>query len=169
MTLQVCPFHADEGVKGTPLRDEAGTEVFECRRQGHPRPGPWSWSFVPPPPGAMGATGLAAELGLHTELPAAIASYGSRWVEYGLVERAYALAQPGDFRRLVAQYGHSHVAPSQYTASAYLARTLGDLSRHGAVVLHVGRGTGRWSYNTDISYWSLPPEWRPPRWCATGS
>ncbi len=95
MTLQVCPFHADEGVHGTPLHDEAGTEVFECRRQGHPRPGSWAWSFVPAPPSTTAATGLAAELGLHTELTAAIASYGGRWVEYGLVERAMpSLSQP---------------------------------------------------------------------------
>lgn len=161
MAIQVCPFHADEGVRGTPLHDEAGTTAFECQRRGHPRPGPWTWSSVPEPPSSMAASGLAAELGLHTELPAAIASHGGRWVEYGLVERAYARTQPEDFRRIVRTYGHNHLAPSQYTASAYLARTLGDLSRHGTVLFRVGRATGRWSYNEAISYWAVSPE---PDW-----
>ncbi len=49
--------------RDVPLHDEAKTEVFECRRQGHPRPGPWTWSFVPEPPHAAGVSGLAAELG----------------------------------------------------------------------------------------------------------
>ena len=161
MTIQVCPFHADEGTHGTPLQDEARTEMFECHRRGHPRPGPWTWSSVPEPPNAAGVSGMAAELGLHLELPAAVATYGGRWVDYGLVERAYAQAHPNDFRRLLALYGHTHLAPSQYTASAYLARTLGELSRLGTVLFHPGRGTGRWSYNSDISYWAIPPE---PDW-----
>ncbi len=161
MTIQVCPFHADEGIHGVPLHDEAKTEVFACRRQGHPRPGPWIWSFVPEPPHAAGASGLAAALGLHVELPAALSSYPGQWVEYGLVERAYAQAHPEDFRKLVRRHGHTHLAPSQYTASAYLARTLGELSRRGNVLFRPGRGTGRWSYNSDISYWALPPE---PNW-----
>src|SRR3954454_22881718 len=109
MTIHVCPFHADEGIHGRRLHDEAKTEVFECRRQGHPRPGPWTWSFVPEPPHAAGVSGLAAELGLHLELPAALNSYPGQWVEYGLVERAYAQAHPEDFRRLVQRYGHTHL------------------------------------------------------------
>jgi hypothetical protein len=27
----------------------------------------------------------------------------------------------------------------------------------GTVLFHAGRGTGRWSYNSDISYWALRP------------
>jgi len=161
MTIEVCPFHGDEGVSGVPLGDEAGTVAFECDRSGHPEPGPFRWSRVPEPPAVPGMSGLAAELGLDSELPAAVASYGGRWVEYGLVERAYALAHPAGFQRLLDAYGHTHLQPSQYTASAYIARTLGDLSRLGTVLFHTGRGTGRWSYNSDISYWAVAPE---PDW-----
>jgi hypothetical protein len=41
--------------------------------------------------------------------------------------------------------------------SSYLAGTLGRLGRAGLVAYHDGRGTGRWSYNTDISWWSSLP------------
>ncbi len=51
--------------------------------------------------------------------------------------------------------GHTALAHKQYTASAYLARILGQLGRDGDVFYHPGIGTGRWSYNTDISYWSV--------------
>ena len=35
-----------------------------------------------------GLTGMAEELGLDVELPAAIAALGNGWFEYGLVERS---------------------------------------------------------------------------------
>ncbi len=73
-------------------------------------------------------------------------------MEYGLVERAYALGRRNDFQQLLDTYGHTHFRPSRYTVSAHLARTLGGLSRLGTVLFHAGRGTGRWSYNSDISY-----------------
>src|SRR4051794_10720649 len=172
MSFQYCPFHADEAVQGAPVGDEARSEAFECQRSaGHPTSGPHAWSWAPEPPGAEGVGGLAAELSLDFELPNAIASYNGRWVEYGLVERAYAIARPNDFARLLKLYGHTvldekvaskTIGGRQYTVSAYLARTLGDLSRHGAVLFRQGKGTGRWSYNEGISYWAVGPE--SPEW-----
>ncbi|HEY0560105.1 MAG TPA: hypothetical protein VGD03_07480 [Frankiaceae bacterium] len=100
---------------------------------------------------------MAEELSLDVELPAAVASLGVGWFEYGLVERAYAHRRPADFARLVAQWGHTAQSPRQYSVSSYLAGTLGRLSRLGKVAYHDGPGTGRWSYNTDISWWSLVP------------
>jgi hypothetical protein len=162
MSIQVCPFHSNDEVHGVPIGDEAHTESFTCSREDHPRAGAWTWSWAPDPPGGDAVSGLAAELSLDFELPKAVASYDGRWVEYGLVERAYALAQPEDFRRLVERFGHTHREDSgRYSVSAYLARTLGDLSRVGSVLFHQGSGTGRWSYNSGISYWAVPPE---PDW-----
>jgi hypothetical protein len=103
-------------------------------------------------------TGLAEELRLDVELRVALESLGDGWFEYGLVERAYAVQHPADFARMVELWGHTALAPKQYTVSSYLAGTLGRLSRLGVVAHHPGRGTGRWSYNADISWWSvLPP------------
>lgn len=54
--------------------------------------------------------------------------------------------------------GNTAIKKKRYTTSAYIAHTLGQLSSKGAIAYHQGAGTGRWSYNTDISYWStLPP------------
>lgn len=80
-----------------------------------------------------------------------------QWVEYGVLERAYALANPKDWAFLVGRYGHTAIAAKRYTVSAFLAATLGHLSRAGVVNFHSGPATGRWSYNGTISYWSLPP------------
>ena len=44
---------------------------------------------------------MAEELNLAHELPAALASLGEGWFEYGLVERAYAERDPNGFARMV--------------------------------------------------------------------
>jgi hypothetical protein len=163
MSFEYCPFHADEALAGVPLGDDIGTEAFTCpRTTGHPAEGPWTWAANPEPPVVAGIGGLAQELSLDFELPKAVQHYGGRWVEYGLVERAYAVAKPDDFRSLVSRFGHSEqLGHTNYTASAYLARTLGALSRRGDVAFKAGAGTGRWDYNATISYWSMPPA---PSW-----
>lgn len=134
---QVCPFHSDEWSAGIPLSD--GSRRYVCdRTSGHPAPGPWAWLVTPEPPEFPGVSGMAEELSLDVELPAAVASLGSGWFEYGLVERAYALRVPVDFARMVAQWGHTAQSPRQYSVSSYLAGTLGRLSRLGVVAYHPG-------------------------------
>lgn len=166
MTRQCCPFHADDDVAGQPLGADGGF-VFTCPRlKGHPTAGTYSWYVAPEPPDLPGLSGLAEELGLAVELPAAIATYPGQWVEFGLVEAAYAAANPKDFASLVARYGHTAVKPTQYSASAFLAATLGRLSAHGDVLFHQGPATGRWSYNGQISWWALSPE---PDWTSRTS
>ncbi len=156
MTGQVCPFHTDEWSPGLRLAD--GSIAHRCdRRDGHPGMAAWSWLAVPEPPTVPGMTGLAEELNLGTELPAALAALGDGWFEYGLVERAYAHRQPDGFARLVQAWSHTAIAKTTYSASTYLALTLGRLSKAGSVAYHPGHGTGRWSYNSDISYWSTLP------------
>ena len=60
------------------------------RSSGHPQPGPFTWLHVPSPKGLPELTGIAAELGLDVELPRVLAGFPGVWVEYGLVEGAYA-------------------------------------------------------------------------------
>jgi hypothetical protein len=88
---------------------------------------------VPQPDGLPGIEGYAAELGLATELPAAITQYRGQWIEYGVAERAYALQCSDDFAAIVGRYGHTAIRAKKYTASAFLAGVLGGLSRHGAL------------------------------------
>lgn len=154
---QSCPFHGDEDVQGVPTED--GLYSFTCdRTRGHPAGKPFSWLHDPQVPAGPELTGLAEELGLAQELPAALASLGKGWFEYGLIERAYAKRRPADFKQMVSRWGHTALAPAHHTVSSYLAGTLGRLSTHGAVFYRPGKGTGRWSYNDRISYWSLDPE-----------
>jgi hypothetical protein len=170
---QVCPFHADEDIRGVLTGSEDGSVSFTCTRSGgHPNGGPHAWLYVPQPDGLPGIDGYAAELGLATELPAAIAQYRGQWIEYGVAERAYALQCPADFAAIVIRYGHTAVSPKQYTTSAFLAGALGVLSKHGTVLYHLGPATGRWKYNGTISWWAVPPapDWESGRlsWSDSG-
>ncbi|SEB48272.1 hypothetical protein SAMN04489844_0242 [Nocardioides exalbidus] len=166
MNRQYCHFHADDDIAGVRLNDEGGY-TFTCEHtSGHPQPGSYTWLQAPEPPDFPGLSGLADELGLQVELPAAIARNSGRWVEYGVVEAAYAEANPVDFARLVERYGHTAIKAKNYTASAFIAATLGRLSRSGDVLFHAGPATGRWDYNQQISWWALAPD---PDWATRTS
>lgn len=156
ISRQSCPLHADEDILGERV-DQAGTLKFVCERSGHPGGGLLTWITVPEPPDVPGLTGLAEELGLGTELPALLNEHTGKWVEYGVVEAAYADAHPDEFAMLVARYGHTAVAPMTYTVSSFLSGTLGRLSKRGDVLLSWRGPTGRWKYNSGISWWALPP------------
>ena len=156
MRRQVCAFHADEDVAGVRLNEDS--YVFTCDRStGHPLPGPYSWMQAPEPPDLPEISGLARELHLDVELPTAIAKHADQWAEYGVVEIAYATARPADFATLVDRYGHTAIEATRYSASSFIASTLGRLSRTGKVLFRWGPATGRWSYNSQISWWALPP------------
>lgn len=156
MVYQVCPQHALDEVDGVWVSDEVGTK-FTCARTDHVEPGPFTWFSSPPPPPGTDLTGIAADLGLAIEIPAVLKQFHGRWVEYGVFEHAYAMANPNDWSFLLGRYGHRAVVPKAYTVSAFLAATLGNLERVGIVAFHSGPATGRWAYNGTISYWSLPP------------
>lgn len=153
--IRQCHFHMDEDITGASLSD--GAHEFTCRRAGHPGDAPWTWLESPAPPDPVGLGGLAEELALETVLPAVVSSLGSGWFEYGLIERAYAELDPKGFARMVERWGHTALSRKQYSVSAYLASCLGRLSRSAAVAYHAGVGTGRWSYNADISWWAAMP------------
>lgn len=163
--LMMCPLHSHEDVQGELMTGpgECPQYSFTCPHSGgHPGDRPFSWSYVPDPPGGE-PSGLSAELGLEVEIPAALAQFGHRWVEYGVVEHAYAAARPRDFALLVDTYGHTAIEAKTYTVSAFLARALGEMGRRSILSFHYGPATGGWSYNARISWWCLPPapEWAP--------
>ncbi len=162
---QSCPFHADDSVNPKHAGSETAEYTFTCPRTGHPTPGPYTWAYIAEPVGIGGDT---LELGLEIELPkavkAAVTTFGQPWVEYGLIESCYAKENPDDWKLLLATYDHTYYhqdlgagQASKYTASKYIARSLGALGRQGALVHRFGRGTGRWSYNNSISYYASPP------------
>lgn len=158
--FQVCPVHAFDDIDGEWISDDVGWR-FTCHRRDHVMEGPYSWLEAPRAPVATELTGIAADLRLDVNLPSVVNGFGAAWAEYGLVERAYALAHPRDWEFLMNRYSHTAVAGKTYTTSAFLAATLGRLHRAGHVALRIGPATGRWSYNSAISYWTVPPE---PSW-----
>ncbi|MFL5796562.1 MAG: hypothetical protein ACJ77A_01350 [Actinomycetota bacterium] len=98
----------------------------------------------------------AEDLGLPTDLLACLEP-GAPFVEYGVVEYRYATrVNPPVYKQLVADYGHTALGPKQYTASAFIASTLGRMLRERLVAYRFSTATGFWSYNGGISYWSLP-------------
>lgn len=157
VTREVCPFHADDDVLGVPTGVSDGSVSFTCERRNHPSGGPHSWLRVPEPAGAPGVDGLAHELGLAIVLPAVLKQYVGTWVEYGVVERAFALAYPREFAQVLERFGHRSIKPREYTSSAFIARTLGAIGRLGTIGFHLGPATGYWAYNQTISWWSVPP------------
>ena len=176
---QVCPLHTDEFVRPVFVGSETADYTFTCPRTDHPTPGTFTWSFVPEP---SSLPGDSLGLGLDIELPKAVATASDRsgraWVEYGLIEHAYAAANPDDWSTLLARYGHTHYQPPNaslkefpYTASKYLARSLGALGARGVLLHAFGPGTGRWDYNKSISYYALPAggDWSQRQtWVASG-
>ena len=132
-----------------------GSYSFECDEPGHPGGGVFRWLEVPPPKGLDPMGGLAEELDMPPKLASAVASLGEGWFEYGLVERAYAISHPADFRVLIDRWGHTAQGPRQYSASSYIGSVLGRMASRGEVAYRSDRGTGRWAYNRDASFWSV--------------
>lgn len=159
---RVCPFHAGDRPEAEHIGNETVDWQFTCEYNDHPVPGPYVWSVTDEPGMDMGQ---ALGLDLGSTLPKAVRdasqAHGGGWVEYGLVERAFALANPEDWSLLLARYDHrwfgQGTATQQelpYTASRYLAGRLGDLSRRGDVRYRDGKGTGYWSYLRRVSHWA---------------
>lgn len=167
--MEVCPLCGDDydvAPDAVPSGDAGvGLRPFRCSHRSH---GPDGYVWLAAPLGLSGKgssggaeLGLAEELGLYEILPALLVA-DEPWVEYGIVERRLREAEPEVFAELVERYGHIETHGSKtYTASAFIARTLGDLTRppRGSRVARCGTGpaTGFWSYNERVFYWALPP------------
>lgn len=157
MAFQVCPLHSLDEIEGEWISDEIGWQ-FTCRRQDHVRwQGPYTWFTAPSSPEVGEMSGIAADLGLSQHIPEVLASYEGTWIEYGVLERAYAVSHPDDWTFLVERYGHTAIGAKRYTASAFLGGALGHLERGGYVAVHSGPATGRWTYNRLTGWWALPP------------
>lgn len=160
---ECCPVHADEDQPAKVQKDD-GWHLTCPRTDGHSVPGStFTWLAADTSESGGAASGLTAELGLFEELPAALAAYRGSWVEYGVLEAAFAAARPEDFALLVERYGHTAVKAKRYTASAFLGRALGEMMRTGSLHCRFAPATGRWAYNQEISWWSLDTEtpWEP--------
>lgn len=116
----MCPLHPLDDYAGVWIGDEVGYS-FTCTRNDHPVEGPYTWLRAPEPPGFGELSGIADELRIDVMLPAALGAYRGTWIEYGVLERAYALDNPKDWAFLVERYSHTAIAAKRYTATAFLS------------------------------------------------
>lgn len=83
---------------------------------------------------------------------------GEPFVEFGVVEYRLRQDYPELFAAHVRERGHVMIAPGQATASSVrFAAALGRLARSGELVSVYGPATGAWSYNSQVTYWAVPP------------
>jgi hypothetical protein len=132
---------------------------YTCTRSCRQHAEPVSWTgSTPDAPVDMELTyNKAEELGLPNDLLRCL-EHGEPFVEYGIVEYRYATkVNPDVYAQLVADYGHTALGPKQYTASTFIASTLGRMLKEGLLAYRGGHATGFWSYNSGISFWSLAP------------
>lgn len=149
----VCPLCGTQDDLETPTPLPDGAWQFVCR--GFHQPSPYGFETSADQKLAPHPEGLAAELGLWEDLPKLL-SVGEPWVEYGIVEYRYALAHPVEYGMLVEKYGHTAGGPKKFTASAFIARTLGHLAADDIVAASFHPGTGYWKHNNPISFWVDP-------------
>ena len=83
-------------------------------------------------------------------------------MEYGLVERALALANPKDWATLLAKFNHrfhwlqsATAGERPFKTSKCLEGRLGALSRRGDIAFRLGSGAGCRAYLSRVSTW--PP------------
>lgn len=154
---QVCPLcGTDDDVSAFPAGPDNVWDYTCTAADGGGHAEPYTWP-VTVTVGIPGRSGITAELGLYDDL-AALLLPGEGWIEHGILEHRYKLAQPHTyFDELIPRYGHVAQGPKRYTTSAFIAQALGQLAREGTLAWSDGRPTGFWSYNHRISYWALPP------------
>lgn len=99
--------------------------------------------------------GIAAELGLYEDLPGCLRV--GEWAETGVVEHRYGAAHPREYAEMVGRWGHVCQGRRQYSVTTFIGSTLGALSRSSGVASKKGPGTGFFSYNAGLRYWTLKP------------
>lgn len=152
---RVCPLcgHQDYIEPPTPLPDDLW--LFTC--SGPHDPSPYDFLVAPETSPLGYPEGFAAELGLDDDLPDLLVD-GEPFIEYGIVEYRYARAHPDEYAQIVDRYGHTAYGLKKYTASAFIAGTLGRLARGGDAFYADGKATGYWKFNGRISHWANRPD-----------
>ena len=92
---------------------------------------------------------------------------GDTIAEYGVIEHRFSVAAPETYEYLVKHYGHTAIAPSKYTASAFLGGALGRAARREDLVAGIWvPATGYWSYNGRVGAYATA---KPSRTAVTSS
>jgi hypothetical protein len=149
--LQVCPLC---GIHGEVTQHPDGPDLWRFVCSGPHHDGDHTWyptvEFAP----TSERTGVGAELGVYDDLVTCINA--QELVEYGIVEYRYAHLNRAAYLELVRRFGHRSLGAKKFTASAFLARALGQLSTEGLTVSRWAKATGYWDYNGKVSAWARP-------------
>lgn len=128
----------------------APTRATPSRTRGTPRGGD--------PITGGGHDGISHQLGLYGDLLATF-TRSEPYLEYGIVEFRYAIANLANYKHIVSLYSHTGFgAPVAYTASALIGAALGKLGGEGLLVRRTCPATGFWKYNGVLNAWALPPD-----------
>jgi hypothetical protein len=139
---QVCPLCGfDDDVEVLFAADEW---IFSCVNRGHPR---YEWRPVVAAADVTYRSGVGEEWGVYDTL---LGCLGDGWSEYGVLEHRFAERSREAYDFLVRRYGHTALAQTKYSASAFLGGALGQLFREGAIRGRWGKATGYWRYNGQI-------------------
>jgi hypothetical protein len=147
----VCPLCAQDELIHIEV-NELGAATVVCV-DGH------RWSLPAPLPAEerSGRIGVLEELNAYETLAGLFVDASASYREHGIIEHLFAASDPNAYQQLVSDYGHTSFSPKRHTASAMIARALGQLAREGQLAYQRHKGTGYWSYNSDVGYWTLSP------------
>ena len=99
--------------------------------------------------------GIASQLGLYDDLPPLL-NLGE-WAETGVVEHRYGVVHLAEYAWMLSRWGHVAQGSRKYSVTSFIGSTLGQLCRATNVTHKPGPGTGFFSYNATVGYWTLEP------------
>jgi hypothetical protein len=147
---QVCPLCAsDDDVTSEVDSDGHWYLVCNSKSSGHP----FRWTPERHSVDASGHEGIAEEWGIYDDLLATF-EHKQEFVEHGIVEYRYALANPTVYQLLVDRYSHRTLRPTQYTVSVFIGGILSRLQRDGLLLESSCSATGFWK-GQGVRAWAL--------------
>lgn len=99
--------------------------------------------------------GIAYDLGLYDDLLAL--AVHDEWADTTVFEYRYAVNHPDTYRVMLGRWGHVTQGPRKYSTTSFIGSTLSQLSRMGYLDCRLGKGSGRFSYNSSMGLWALTP------------
>jgi hypothetical protein len=152
---QVCPLCGHDDVVSIVPGGDSENWLYVCTGTTHKDP--YNWTVAIPSAFAGGREGVTAELGLYDDLLRCVRAEDP-WVEHGIVEYRYSRLNPKVYLgELIPRFGHRAQGPRHFSASALIAKALGQLRNEGLLAWRYGKATGFWAYNGTISYWAIVP------------
>jgi hypothetical protein len=139
---------------------DALTDEAWCSGPGHPEPRLFNPAAEKRAQQAQQAVsplgyGIAYELGIYDALPELLVT--GEWADTPTVEYRYGTTYPEIYADLLVRWGHVAQSPRKYSVTSFIGSALGHLSRATNVTHKSGPGSGFFSYNSTVGFWTLEP------------